>query len=206
MIYNFVNLVSWKFVDEINDDNSCIYLDSISIRLLSRLFNVKPQAVSGIEFAMNYQLNDNNIFLLPEYNVKLSKENVFILPYIKNVNIFDITDIKKFINIHNPINVFIGISAPKQDYLAHRLSVFFPNINFYCLGAALNIKYSSHYLISNFFLKLNLNWLFFIIFYPVRTMRKIICTFLLFSEIILFKSMRDRFIYFINKPQVVKFK
>jgi hypothetical protein len=153
MIYNFVNLVSWRFFIEIKSTNQrTIFVDSLSLLFCCRLFGVKVEKKSGINFFHNNINTDDSIFLIASNNNSFNHK--MILPFWKSIDEISISEINTQ-KLYDYNNIVIGISSPKQDHLAQLINNQFPEKNIFCLGAA--IYTSSQSLQSD---KISLNWLF----------------------------------------------
>ena len=191
MTYHFVNLISWDFVNKIKNPKKVIFFDSISIVFLSRLFGVKKNRISGLNFfKKNKKSFDDALFLVSQKTKE--NRNEYELPFWEKIE-----DIRLYselsMNIEKYSKIIIGISSPKQDLLAQKIIELFPEKNIYCLGAA--IYNSGKY--SSFFDRLNINYIFLLFVNFNRTLIKINLT---FKEIfsILFSDKRNDFISFLK--------
>ena len=190
MIYHFVNLVSWKSVSLLNNDYSKIFYDSISFIFISRLFGIKLQRNSGVGYFLNnFEVLQKSLFLVSEKSNL--ERNEIELPFWNKLNdIYLDEDLLKIIN--NFDSIVIGISSPKQDYLASLIINEFPEKNIYCLGAAI---YSSNNK-KLIFDRIGFSFLYFIFSNPLRTLNKIYSTVKEFL-LLIFTNRKKDFIQFI---------
>jgi hypothetical protein len=190
MIYHFVNLVSWKSVSLLNNDYSKIFYDSISFIFISRLFGIKLQRNSGVGYFLNnFEVLQKSLFLVSEKSNL--ERNEIELPFWNKLNdIYLDEDLLKRIN--NFDSIVIGISSPKQDYLATLIIHEYPEKNIYCLGAAI---YSSNNK-KLIFDRIGFSFLYFIFSNPIRTLNKIYSTVKEFL-LLIFTNRKKDFIQFI---------
>lgn len=184
MIYSFVNLVSWRYFCVKHLDHN-VYLDSASIRFMARRYGLlinETQCVSGVKY-----FNDNRNFLTQSILLGAKENKTFTdsyaLPFWKDSN-----DIALDENIIEAIGdhkvIVIGISSPKQETLARKIhDKIGPNIDIYCLGAAVNFESFSDSKSFSFL------WFKFLLQSPQRTLRKIELT---FKEMVLIFIRRRR--------------
>lgn len=133
MSYHFINLVSWKFFKK-RDVNIFLFVDSISLWLLCLIFGKKTFRNSGYRVFHSLSNFDSTLFLVSD--LKKSNSNQIQLPFWRTEN--DIVLEEKLVNeIQKYDRIIIGISSPKQDYLAFLISLKFPSKEIYCLGAAI---------------------------------------------------------------------
>lgn len=173
MIHHFPNFVCWKEIYKIYDANrDVIYLDSVSCYVLGLLLGVKGNYFSGPEMAYILTKNpfETPYFLLAEDIVNIHDSNKFVLP-VKE----DFTHEKGMLEFIKsvPFNrkLIIGISSPKQNVLAHYLFTIRPDLEIYCLGAA--VQQTWGFKNANTRLRgTGLQWIEFLIFQPKRTLLK----------------------------------
>ena len=166
MVNHFVNLVSWRYFLECSPD-ARIHLDSISIRLLAKLYGFSHvPSKSGFSFyAENKHYLETSLFLTSKPIIGC--HNYYVLPFWKNIE-----DVCLFRELEEKIklstSVVIGISSPKQDYLAQIIDKKFTVENIYCLGAAL-------YPVGNLlkYDKFRINWIFMLLKDRRRTVVKL---------------------------------
>lgn len=186
MVFSFVNLVSWRFFC-VKHLNHKVYLDSASIRFVARLHGRlinEAQSISGVKyFSDNRKTLTQSILLGAEENKTFTDS--YVLPFWKDSN-----DIALDENIIEAIGdhkvIVIGISSPKQEILARKIyDKIGPNIEIYCLGAAINFESSSDSKSFSFL------WFKFLLQSPQRTLGKIELT---FKEMVLifFRRRRSR--------------
>jgi hypothetical protein len=135
MIFHFVNILTWEFFAEDRSEGSIIFIDGFLLQLAiflttGKWFNKK----SGLNYYHNNQWSDSTLFLTSDGVQGFRNElSLPIWDDIKSLNISTsfLESISKFENI------VIGISSPKQDFLALEIAKVYPNTRIYCLGAAL---------------------------------------------------------------------
>jgi hypothetical protein len=151
MTNHFVNLVSWKYFIKKQSDKRNIFIDSLSLYFCCRLFGFSTKKISGVNYFHNNVDIENSLFLLSEDNDLF--KNSIVLPFWNSIDDVSLDDslIKK---IDEYESIVIGISSPKQDYLADLINDLYSEKNIFCLGAA--VYTSSNSLISD---KFTLNWL-----------------------------------------------
>jgi hypothetical protein len=195
MIYHFVNLVSWKGVSLLKNNYSKIFYDSISFTFVSRLFGVRLKRNSGVGYYLNnFEHLKNSLFLVNEKS-NLARIEIELPFWNKIDEIYLDEDLLKIIN--NFDSIVIGISSPKQDYLASLIINKFPKKNIYCLGAAI---YSSNNQ-KKIFDRLGFSFLYFMFSNPIRTLNKIYLTVKEFILLIFTNRKKDfkQFIFFNSK-------
>lgn len=189
MVINFLNLVAIDGLTatDSNNVNSINFCDSLSLQFFLRLFGKKVERVSGISCVNKINFHKDDAFILPFHSVRYSSYRHVILPYYEtDLPTESYLELKNFLEIEFTKRVFIGISSPKQNLLAEKLSIDLPDLDFYCLGAALH-KSGWH---SQSIDRLNLNALFFLVTNPLRTVGKIKSTVKLFFYFLLNRPKR----------------
>lgn len=177
MIHHFPNFVCWKEVYEnFQCDRDVISLDGISCRVVGALLGVSGNYFSGPEMAhrLKKQCDNNLFFLLPKNIKSIADHKKFILPF---ADTFDNDELLNDFIKKIPINsiVIIGISSPKQNYLARYLHSVRRDLKFFCLGAAVLPTWGSDY--GNTVLRgTGFQWLEFLIIEPKRTFKKQVAT------------------------------
>ena len=191
MTNHFVNLVSWRyFIKTTITNKRNIFIDSLSLWFCCRLFGISMKKKSGVWFFHNNIDKENSFFLLSEDN-NLLKNNI-VLPFWKSINEISLDNliIQK---IEAYESIVIGISSPKQDYLADLINDLSPEKNIFCLGAA--VYTSSNNLRSD---KLSLNWLSMMLNDFNRFKEKIRITIKEFLLIIFISKSRENFKLFLK--------
>ena len=190
MTNHFVNLVSWRYFINKNSDKRNIFIDSLSLYFCCRLFCFSTIKTSGVYFFHNNIDIENSIFLLSENN-NLFKNNI-VLPFWKSIDEISLDNLLiKKIDVYE--SIVIGISSPKQDYLADLINDLYPEKNIFCLGAA--VYTSSNNLRSD---KLSLNWLSMMLNDFNRFKEKIRITIKEFLLIIFTSKSRENFKFFLK--------
>lgn len=190
MTNHFVNLVSWRYFINKYSDKRNIFIDSLSLYFCCRLFGFSTKKTSGVYFFHNNIDIENSIFLLSEDN-NLFKNNI-VLPFWKSIDEISLDNLL-IQKIEAYESIVIGISSPKQDYLADLINDFYPEKNIFCLGAA--VYTSSNNLRSD---KMSLNWLSMMLNDFNRFKEKIRITIKEFLLIIFISKSRENFKYFLK--------
>ena len=151
---------------------------------------------SGVWFFHNNIDLEQSIFLLSEDN-NLFK-NYIVLPFWKSIDEISLDNLL-IQKIEAYESIVIGISSPKQDYLADLINDFYPEKNIFCLGAAVYI--SSNNLRSD---KLSMNWLSMMLNDFNRFKEKIRITIKEFLLIIFISKSRENFKYFLKNLKNLK--
>jgi hypothetical protein len=190
MTNHFVNLVSWRYFIKKYSDKRNIFIDSLSLYFCCRLFGFSTKKTSGVYFFHNNIEIENSIFLLSEDN-NLFKNNI-VLPFWKSIDEISLDNLL-IQKIEAYESIVIGISSPKQDYLADLINDLYPEKNIFCLGAA--VYTSSNNLRSD---KLSLNWLSMMLNDFNRFKEKIRITIKEFLLIIFISKSRQNFKFFLK--------
>lgn len=138
MTFHFVNILTWEFFTENRSEGLIIYVDGFLLQLALFLTTGKwIKKKSGLNYYHNHQWSESTLFLTSD-GVQGFK-NELSLPVWDDATSLNIStsfleSISKFENI------VIGISSPKQDFLALKIAREYPDIRLYCLGAALYTK------------------------------------------------------------------
>jgi N-acetylglucosaminyldiphosphoundecaprenol N-acetyl-beta-D-mannosaminyltransferase len=94
----------------------------------------------------------------------------FIPPYTEDIDVLTELCSKEIAN-SDPQLVWLAVGTPKQDILAHQLSKRF-QINFYCVGAAVNFVSGTVREAPKFLSNLGLEWAFRLVQEPRRLWRR----------------------------------
>ena len=168
--YHFVNLIGWSQIfDNLNTDD-IVFCDSITLQLYLKIMcGLSVPKVSGVHFYKYVCKRDDSTYLLGS---GIAADNCYILPHFSENDIHLDESLRTFLLKQTSDVIFLGISSPKQNILAKHISIEFPNLHVFCLGAALYEEEKYHFL----FERLHLNWLFFLLLQPRRFFFKIYCT------------------------------
>ena len=141
MIHHYINLVCWRSMLKIYEpERDIVWVDSISLlRLLSR-FGCSASYLPGhfILRMMGPYRNSNNewFFLTSSYLNAINKNDQIVLPLI-NDNRLPSNVVAKIQGLKSGTIIGIGISSPKQNFLAAELYKIRSDLEYHCLGAAL---------------------------------------------------------------------
>lgn len=203
MINHYVNLVGWKVLLDNYDPNLDIYnCDSISLLLMAKIFGYNPAFTPGSTIAPHAFSKANSsgtLFLVSNFIHKSYYKNAYLLPQFESEVFVD--DTLAGILSNNSFNeVFIGISSPKQNILAHRIDSIFPGLTIYCIGAALNIELMDSK--KSNLSRTGFQWVDFLFRSPKRTFSKLYDTVLAALLILFTKDERVRFKLFCARLQL----
>lgn len=182
-IIHFVNLIGWedllKIMREITKKRNyyqTFYCDTVSLKILSFFFSKNVKILNG-PTALKAVKKKGNIQYLVAKPMNFSS---IILPTLDNKKLFD-----KFVNsfiIEKP-NIAIGISSPRQNFLALEIAKKkHSNIDskIWCFGAAI---YNQNNLVLSRFRLLS-----FFLSNPSRVFSKVFITIMEIFKIIFFKK------------------
>ena len=135
MIYSFVNLVSWEYM--FNSKKNIprkMYVDSLTFWLAIFIASgTSKKKCSGIKYLRTFNKKEDSVIYLVAKEDSRYK-NSYTLPFFHSKTDFDKVD---WSFLSNYKDVVIGISSPKQEMLAEKLYLKYPDKSYYCLGAAL---------------------------------------------------------------------
>lgn len=136
MTHHFINIFTYKYFLK-NKENAKFHLDGFLLQVLFALkFHKWIKKNSGLMFY--YQQEFRNEIYLTAFPLDDHRQSI-VLPNwdsLENVRVSKniLEKLKKFDSI------IIGISSPKQDFLAQQILKVYPEKNIYCLGAAIYTK------------------------------------------------------------------
>jgi hypothetical protein len=174
MINHFPNFVCWSEVFEQYDPSrDKLYIDTFSCHLLGLLVGSRGTYFSGPQMAHRLDRSGigNSYFLLADEIASIPAENCFILPFKDSFN--DDEAVLAFLRtVPKHASIVLGISSPKQNSLAIYLHSIRPDIEYFCLGAA--VKQTWGFAYANTRLRgTGLQWLEFFLLQPQRTLQKL---------------------------------
>ena len=204
MIHHYINLVCWRAMIDIYDPHrDVVWVDSVSLRKLVRRWRTdaayRPGTIVLSQIGPGTPNGGSWYFLTAAPLPNLPPEMQYILPYFTEITVS--TELSHALAGLAPgTRVGIGISAPKQNYLAAALHSLRPDLEYHCLGAAVaGLKGSydsapkgSHLSGSG------LEWVRFLITSPTRTLRKILITAREIWSVLLQKRSRAAFKEFVT--------
>lgn len=177
MVTSFVNLVSWSFFAKNAQFKKYwrIEVDSVSLGLALRILGIKRDRFSGVEWVQNNRKLLNHGLVLGTEDARVFS-NHYVLPFWPEIESIRITEsLEQILLDFNGRDIFIGISSPKQEYLALKVRDIAPNSQIYCLGAAVYTRFESKKFL----------WLVFLVEQPKRTLRKLVRTMLELLKLLL---------------------
>jgi hypothetical protein len=198
VIHHYCNLICWEHISNLTSQKGHfkLYCDSLSFQIMAQIFGFKLELTAGSNSHTSIISNVRKkhvLFLLPRVPNTLFESYIVLPkfgeePYIQK----EVLDIVKKENIKT---VFIGISSPKQNQYAEKLSVYFPYLEIYCVGAILdqiaeNGDLSQIHKISS---GKGFEWAVFLIKAPKRTVVKMAQVLLNSMAIILDRRRRLKF-------------
>lgn len=172
MIHHFPNFVCWQEIFQSYDKSrDKLYIDSISCKIVGLLVGAKGYYFSGPQMAhyLLHSVNESCFFLLANDIASIERKNKLVLSVKDSFE--DDIDLLNFIEII-PKNskVILGISSPKQNKLGIYLYKLRPDLEYFCLGAAVQQTWG---ISANTFLRgTGFQWLEFLLYQPKRTLRK----------------------------------
>jgi hypothetical protein len=203
LINHYVNLVGWKVLLNNYDSSLDIYnCDSISLLLMARIFGWNPAFTPGstiIPYAFTKANSSGTLFLVSNFKHKSYFKYSYLLPQFESEVFVDET-LAGIISNNSFNEIFIGISSPKQNVLAHRINSISPDLTIYCIGAALNVEMmgSKKSILS----RTGFQWIDFLFRSPKRTFFKLYDTVLSVLLILFNKDERLRFKLFCARLQL----
>lgn len=157
MTHHYVNLVSAPWIIKNLHNEGKYYCDSITMKWFARLKGLQVERISGVSVAEKILKLENSLILGSGDDVDIN------LPFWREIENVELTEeILDTIDDHN--NIIIGISSPKQDQLALLINEKYPNVNIYCLGAAISNPPLKHSFVD----KYSITWLILFIMNPKR--------------------------------------
>ena len=192
MIHHYVNLTCWKDVYEIYDPiRDIVWVDSISLQIIawcsSKCTVLHPGVMMLERIKLDFAKMENMkwLFLTSKLHTRIPAEKQYVLPIFNDRDVYLPEDLVIILrNLPPRTYVGLGISSPKQNYLATILYNHRSDIEYHCLGAALqllgsSIKYKPYlYYIS---------WLRLLFLSPQRTIKKLT---IIFHQILILHTKR----------------
>ena len=196
MVKHFVNLVGWKAVYSVCRQRDCVYIDSLTMWLAVRLFCGKGYARHPGSSASAVLTKDGSKLVLAarEFAPKGPCERILAVP-------FPLVDYDGFVEtvageVSEGEDVIIGISSPKQNILASRISMVVSSSTIYCIGAVVDDYYSDR-LIPGWVRRFRVEWLYRGVVSPKRMIAKLSATISAFYKLMISGDERTKFAQFI---------
>lgn len=179
MIHHYVNLVCWRPILDIFDrDRDVVWVDSFSLLKLVHRFRSDVEYRPGTTvMGMNeYQLigDPSWFFLVAATLENLPADLQYVLPMFDEIELT--SELRDLLSgLKKGTKVAIGISAPKQNFLAVAMHAFRPDLEYHCLGAAL-AECRPGQIGKSKLAGTGWEWTRFLVSSPVRTFGKIAAT------------------------------
>lgn len=182
MIHHYINLVCWQpMIEVFSDKRDFVWVDSYSLSLAISRFRTdaiyRPGTRGFEEIGQNDPTYRNWYFLTAHPIDNLPQNKQYSLPFFNTVSIPAALK-AKILELPAGMNIAIGISSPKQNYLAIELHKIRADLEYHCFGAAITAvdsakqkKAHGRSLSGSGF-----EWVHFFIRSPKRTMEKILLT------------------------------
>ena len=200
MIHHYINLVCWRSMLDLYDPSrDIVWVDSQSLLRLTKKIGFATEYRPGHyildRIGPGKGLNKNWFFLTAQHIPEIGNDNQSILPMLKEIKVSE--ELRQIIEkLETGTLVGIGISAPKQNFLAAQLYKIRPDLEYHCLGAALaELGHLDNRRAKKFLLShqgMGIFW--FLYSSPTRTLKKLICT------------IREHFIISFNKNAAITFR
>lgn len=177
MTYHFANILTWETFKK--ETNQIIKIDGFLLQLFLLLSTGKLiKKESGLIFYHNNKWNENTVYLTRDGKIGKTKE--IMLPQWPSVTDIRINE-DLIIKLKGSKQIIIAISSPKQDILAKKIFLHYPEKDIYCLGGAV---YTKLYVKSEFVLNTLLTML---IYSPKRTVYKLRKSMIAFTYSLIYK-------------------
>ena len=132
MTVHFSNILTYNYFKSVDHERK-VFVDGFLLQLALFIVTLKwHKKKSGLNF--HQSIDQSTHFYLLGSTIE-NNINAYVLPFWNEIS--DITinqDLIDKISSHN--GIILGISSPKQDYLAEMLNEYLPEKSYYCLGAA----------------------------------------------------------------------
>lgn len=176
MINHYINLSCWnEIIPLLEHESSVFWCDSMSLKFITMVFGYNVHWKPGTEFVDEIIGNmdkPTTLILTPHKELKNHSAKIIQLPFYSD-KIYLSDDLKLVLD-EGFENIYIGISSPKQNFLAHKLVRYFPNSNIHCVGAAVEHAFDgAHQKRRLDASKTGFEWLFLLAKNPKRGMMKI---------------------------------
>ncbi|WP_339953571.1 hypothetical protein [Yoonia sp. 2307UL14-13] len=184
MIHHYINLVCWREMLDIYDSQrDVVWVDTFSLHKLVKIWHKNVQYRPGTSILERIGPESSqdapHWFFLTAHQIDgIPLENQYCLPVFRDEIVLPASLAKCLEGLAPGVHVGIGISAPKQNYLATALHRLRPDLEYHCLGAAIQGYYTENgqnprksILTGSGF-----EWIRFFWMYPARTWNKIECT------------------------------
>ncbi len=177
MIHHYINLVCWRPMLELYDsDRDLIWIDSrslhASVARLRRDAEYRPGTSILPQFGPGTPGAENWFFFTAGPVAQLPVHSQMPLPFFDEVTV-PVEIANTLMALPDGTRVGLGISAPKQNYLAVAMHKLRPDLEYYCLGAAIVGHFAKSRGNAPALSGSGLEWLAFLVRSPRRTFGKI---------------------------------
>ena len=174
MINHFPNFVCWEEVfQQYRSSRDVLYIDALSCHLVGFMLGVRGVYFSGPQMANRLDKAgiENVYFLLAEEIQSIQPDRGFVMEFKESFEGDE--NVLAFLSTVPKDGVLVlGLSSPKQNLLAMYLHSKRPDIEYFCLGAA--VKQTWGFTYANTKLRgTGLQWLEFLLLQPRRTAAKL---------------------------------
>lgn len=142
MIHHFVNLVVWEDIASLYDPKrDILHCDSLSFKIACKLvaeLNIALNPGSSVLQSHEQYFSAVSPALFLTSRSSLGFEGLKHVPLPADLDISDDKIIDDLCHVTIDMPIFIGISSPKQNFLAVKLFEKFPSLEIYCIGAVLD--------------------------------------------------------------------
>jgi hypothetical protein len=193
MIYHHINLVCLPEIKIKPNNGELFFVDSLSLQVIAFFLGFKKPRVPGSRHVENIRKNQQvSLFLTPR---RLQLNNQIILPQFRSddeiVNLNWLGLVGPRISKGEVRNCYLGISSPKQNLIAQILNDFFPNVNFYCVGAVLDDRILRDSSPVTYFRDMNIEFAFQLVNNPRRSLVKLRSIIFVILRISFIREYRD---------------
>lgn len=209
MIHHYINLVCWRSMLNIyNPARDKVWIDSISLKILTARtrpdVEFRPGTTVMPRSTTDEEKKEKWFFLTSVLLKNLPTEAQYALPFFDEIYVPETLAVW-LDRLPAGSRVAIGISAPKQNYLAAKLYDRWPNLEYHCIGAALS-EFDPKQSDSPSLAGSGLEWLRFLVSSPRRTLGKISQTISELRRILFEKESREKFARFASICEAAEYQ
>lgn len=213
MINHYINLVCWRAMYDLFDpERDVVWADSVSMMNLIKVFRSDAEYRPGTSvlrmIGPDCAKLTNWYFITARELRNVAPEIQIELPFIEEGEEENIPQVVAAAvrSLAPGARIGLGVSSPKQNRLAAALHEIRPDLEYYCLGAALfSLEKDSDGMRNTVSLSgSGFEWMRFLFSTPRRTLTKIWLTLLEIAKVLLSPSSRREFRQFVSlcEPRV----